>query len=245
MIKACEVGETLDVSGTTISRFTRRLGCRDYKELKHLVADQNRLEGPAVKLMHTLRSEEGFTLDNWILRQQLYLQKTMERLDKKEFKEAVLSLCSARRVFIHAKSASASLGKLLMFRLRRLGMQAMLLPSGGSEVLEGLAQAKEGDLVVMFSFSKISQEGKMILEYQKEAGYRTLAFVSRMFVPEEEQADIQLFVYRGEAKEYHSMTAPAALVDALVVALSGQMGEDSVDALSHLYSMKKTYAPNR
>ena len=65
----------------------------------------------------------------------------------------------------------------------------------------------------------------MILGYRKEAGYQTLAFISRAFVPEEERADIQLFAYRGEAKEYHSMTAPAALVDALVVAVSEQMGE--------------------
>ena len=132
-----------------------------------------------------------------------------------------------------------------MFRLWRLGIQSILLPSGGSEVLEGLSQAKAGDLLVMFSFSKLSQEGKIILEYQKEAGYQTLAFISRAFVPEEERADIQLFAYRGEVKEYHSMTAPAALVDALVVAVSEQMGEASVEKLSHLYSMKKTYAPNR
>ena len=60
-----EVGEKLDVSGTTISRFVRRLGCGDYKELRRLVADQNISEGPAVKLMQTLHSEEAFTVDNW------------------------------------------------------------------------------------------------------------------------------------------------------------------------------------
>ena len=85
----------------------------------------------------------------------------------------------------------------------------------------------------------------MILAYQKEAGYHTLAFCSRSFVPEEERADIQLFVYRGEAKEYHSMTAPAALVDALVVAVSERLGEHAVENLSHLYRMKKKYAPTR
>ena len=240
-----EVGEKLDVSGTTISRFVRRLGCGDYKELRRLVADQNISEGPAVKLMQTLHAEEAFTVDNWFLRQQMYLQKTLEGLEQEEFQKAVSALCSAHRVFIHAKSASSSLGQLLMFRLRRLGIQSVLLPSGGSEVLEGLSQAKAGDLVAMFSFSKLSQEGKMILGYRKEAGYQTLAFISRAFVPEEERADIQLFAYRGESKEYHSMTAPAALVDALVVAVSEQMGEASVGNLSHLYHMKKTYAPNR
>lgn len=239
------VGKRLDVSGTTISRFVRRLGCEDYKDLKRLVADQNLSEGPAAKMMKTLRSDREFTVENWILRQQMYLQKTLEGLNPDDFAEAVSAILEAHRVFIHAKSASSSLGQLLMFRLRRIGIEAVLLPSGGSEVLEGLSQAKESDLVVMFSFSKVSQEGKMILGYQKEAGYRTLAFCSRAFIPENEQADIQLFVYRGEAKEYHSMTAPAAMVDALVVAVSEQMGEQSVQSLSNLHNLKKNYAPDR
>ena len=97
-----------------------------------------------------------------------------------------------------------------MFRLRRLGIEVVLLPSGGSEVLEGLSQARSDDLVVLFSFSKVSREGRMILAYQKQARYRTLAFTSRSYLPEDERADMNLFVYRGEAKEYHSMTAPAA-----------------------------------
>ena len=48
------MGEKLGVSGTTISRFVRRLGCGNYKEFRRLMADQNIPEGPAVKLMQTL-----------------------------------------------------------------------------------------------------------------------------------------------------------------------------------------------
>ena len=36
------------------------------------MADQNIPEGPAVKLMQTLHSEEAFTVDKWFLRQQTY-----------------------------------------------------------------------------------------------------------------------------------------------------------------------------
>lgn len=239
------VSSRLGVSGPTISRFVRHVGCEDYKELKRYVAAQSMSEGPAAKMMETLSSDREFTVESWVLRQQMYLQKTLEGLDKDEFQKAVLSIVNSHRVFIHAKSASASLGQLLMFRLRRIGIEAQLLPSGGSEVLEGLAHVKEDDIVIMFSFSKISKEGRMILKHQKATGYRTIAFCSRVFMPEEEQADIQLFVYRGEPTEYHSMAAPAAMVDALVVAVSEQMGSEAVKRLSDLHKMKKTYAPDR
>lgn len=56
---------------------------------------------------------------------------------------------------------------------------------------------------------------------------------------------MNLFVYRGEAKEYHSMTAPAALVDALVVAVSEKLGDEAVQRLSNLHRLKKAYDPTR
>lgn len=236
-----QLAARLGVSDATISRFARHVGCRDFKELKSVVVRQSTGEGPAAKMAGTLLREPGFRVENWLLQQQLCLQKTLEQMDTAEFDRAVQAILDARRVFIHAKSASASLGQLLLFRLRRLGLSVSVLPSGGSEVLEGLAQAGEGDLVIMFSFLKVSREGRMILDYQKSAGCRTLAFSSRLYAPREEQADINLFVYRGDIKEYHSMAAPAAMVDALVVALSEKMGAASVRQLSRLHELKENY----
>ena len=233
-----DVGKKLGVSGTTLSRFARRVGCGDYKGLKRLVSQQEQPAGPAAKLLET---QQGFTVENWMLRQQLCLEKTLEGLDPQAFEQAAQALLDCHRVFIHAKSASASLGQLLLFRLRRLGIEAILLPSGGSEVLEGLSQARSDDLVVLFSFSKVSWEGRTILDYQKRAGYRTLAFTSRSYLPEDQRANINLFAYRGEAKEYHSMAAPAALLDALVVAVSEELGDQAVQRLSRLHQMKKAY----
>lgn len=153
------------------------------------------------------------------------------------------ALISARRIFLHGKNASSSLANMLAFRLRRLGLPVSLLPSGGSELLEGLLQAGGQDLVVMFSFSKLSREGRIILEHSKTAGYRTLAFVSRTCIPPEERADISLFAYRGEEKEYHSMAAPTALLDVLTVAVTGRMGRRGTDSLERLHHLKASYFP--
>lgn len=231
-----------DTSEATVSRFVRHVGCKNYKELKQRVMEQAALEGPAAKMVQTLTENDSFSLEGWMHKQQCYLEKTLESLDDKVFRQAVTAVLSARRVFIHAKSASAALGRLLSFRLRRLGIETILLPSGGSEVLEGLAQVHKDDLVIMFSFSKVSYEGEMILQCQKDAGYTTLAFTSRTFIPDAQKADINVFVYRGPAKEYHSISAPAAVVDALVVAVSEQMGPESARHLSRLYEIKKKYS---
>lgn len=234
-----QLAKRLEISDATLSRFARHAGCRDFKALKTLVMEQ--ASGPAVKIAGTLHREEHFSPVGFLQQQQLYLQKTAEQLDEATFDRAAQIIAQAKRILIYGKKASSSLAQLIYFRLRRLGLQVSLLPSGGSELLEGLGQIGEGDLVILFSFSKLSREGKILLEQGRRAGYQTLAFVSRTCLPPEESADMNLFVYRGAEKEYHSMAAPTALLDALVVAVTKQMGADGVAALKTLHELKKTY----
>lgn len=236
-----QLAQRLGLSDATVSRFARHVGCTDFKELKTMVVEQS--AGPAAKMAGTLSQDGVFSPAAWLERQQLYLQKTASQLNQEEFDRAVEALVSARQIFLHGKNASSSLAQMLTFRLRRLGLPVSPLPSGGSELLEGLLQARKQDLVVMFSFSKLSREGRIILEHSRIAGYQTLAFVSRTCIPSEEQADISLFSYRGEGKEYHSMAAPTALLDALTVAVTGQLGQQGADTLDRLHQMKSSYFP--
>ena len=238
-----QLANRLQLADATVSRFVRHVGCADYRELRQLVKRQSAAgPGPAAKMAETLNRETGFTLDAWMRRQQLLLQKTLEELRSDQFAQAVRAVQEARHVWIHAKNASASPGQLLFFRARRLGIPVTLLPSGGSELLEGLAQVQKDDLVILFCLSKLSREGQTILDYSREAGFRTLSFSGRSYVPADEQADINLFVSRGEPNEYHSMTAPSALVDALIVALSESMGTEAGLRLERLHQLKEKYA---
>ncbi len=236
-----QLSQRLGLSDATVSRFARHAGCTDFKGLKNLVVEQ--AAGPAAKMASTLSQDGAFSPTAWLERQQLYLQKTAQQLDQAEFDRGVEAIASARRIFLHGKNASASLARMLAFRLSRLGLSVSLLPSGGSELLEGLLQAGESDLVVMFSFSKLSREGRVILDHGKTAGYQTLAFVSRTCIPPEERADISLFAYRGEEKEYHSMAAPTALLDVLTVAVTGRLGQRGTDSLERLHQLKTNYFP--
>ena len=76
---------------------------------------------------------------------------------------------------------------------------------------------------------------------EEAAGYRTLCFTGRLHPPAEERADLNLYVYRGTEKEYHSMTAAAALVDTLVVAASQRLGADGAARLKELHRMKQEF----
>ena len=70
------------------------------------------------------------------------------------------------------------------------------------------------------------------------------SFVGRTCLPAEDRADISLFAYRGTEKEYHSMAAPAALLDALAVAVAERLGTEGTERLQSLHRMKKDYFPD-
>lgn len=236
-----QLAAQLRMSEATVSRFVRHIGCGDFKELKKRVARESTGRGAARKLAGTLMKGEGFCLEEWFAHQQACLEQTLSHTDPEELERAVRALKDARRIYIHAKNASASIGQLLFFRLRRLGLDVSLIPSGGSEVLEGIAHAGAGDVAVTFGFGKLSEEGRMILSCARMAGFTTIAFTSRLYTVSEQRADISLYVYRGQEEEYHSMTAAAAVADALVLAVSERMKEASAKSLVRLQNLKEAY----
>lgn len=241
-LSIAQLAETLSMSEATVSRFARHVGCRDFKHLKQVVLAQTQTHtGPADKLAATLAEGDGAPLPHWLEQQRYCLEKTEALLDPAEFHRAVQAIVEARRVFVYAKNASRSMAELLRFRLRRIGVDVRLLAGAGNELLEGLAAAGPGDLVVVFSFSKRSTEGAILLDWQREAGYRTLLFTGQLSPLPDPQPDIRLFVYRGEANEYHSMAAPAAIVDALVLGVSAKLGDRAVDRLARLRALKQRY----
>lgn len=240
-----QLAKRLEMSEATISRFARHIGYTDFKDMKNHVAARKVGKGPARKIAGTLMKNQGFDIRKWFSYQQECLERTQDQIDSGEMDRALKAIQNAEKIYIHAKNASSSAGQLFFFRLRRLGYNVSMIPSGGSEVIEGIAHAGEKDLIIIFSYSKVSAEGKIILDYAQTAGYKTLAFTSRLYAPSEQRADINIYVYRGEKEEYHSMTTAVAMIDAMVLALSERMSATSAERLGKVENLKKLYRKDR
>lgn len=236
-----QLSKETGMSEATISRFAKHMGFRDYKDMRNKIIRQQSEHGAARKLAGTLSKSEGFDLYQWFSFQQECMQITLDNTNLEMFSQAIDFILNAKRIYIHAKNASSSAAQLLFFRLRRLGFDVIIIPSGGSESMEGIAHAGKGDLVILFSFSKLSKEGKSILDYSKIAEFSTLSFTSRRLLPKDQSADVNLYVYRGEENEYHSMSTAITMIDALVLALSEKMQPLSSERLMKVQKLKKKY----
>lgn len=237
-----DVARCVGSSEPTVSRFARHCGYSDFKELKRTVLQHISEENPpAGKLRSTLESISVSIPRGFLQHQQYCIEKTLEFLDENQLERASQSILTANHIYIHAKGASSSMAELLRFRLHRFGMNVTLLPAGSSELFEHLNFINENDLVILFGFQRTSREAEVILDYQKQVNYKCIFFTSRMYHLLNCKNIISLYVFRGEPSEYHSMAAPAALLDALIVTLGAKTETDSSGKLEHLYKLKEHY----
>lgn len=241
-ITISDAARAIGSSEPTISRFARHCGYADFKELKSTVLQHlSGTDSPAGKLNSTIASTSAGTPGGFLLHQQFCIEKTLAFLDPDLMEQAVSAITEAEVVYLYAKGAALSLAHLTHFRLTRFGIRAVLLPPGSSELFEYMNLFTGKDLVILFGFQKTPKEAQVLLDHQKKVHYTCVFFTSRLYQTANDSRVIPLYVYRGEPMEYHSMSAPAALLDALVVMIGAKMGKRSEQYLDSLYELKEHY----
>ena len=235
-----EVAKSLAISEATMSRFVRHVGFKDYKDFKHYIASKTELAPPVVKMANTL-SNEPFSIDSWFKRQSAYILQSLQSINDEDIAQAIDMIQKARQVYVFGKNSSYALANMAIYRLRRIGIKIQALEGSIAEIIEGMANIDSKDLVVYFAFNKLSNEAKMILNEAKKEGFKTIAITSRSFKPLRERADLELVVYRGEEREYHSQASAVVLIDALALALSESAGAKAFEVLERIHQLKKTY----
>ena len=88
---------------------------------------------------------------------------------------------------------------------------------------------------------KYPGKGRSSLTAERRPDTKPICFTSRLLAPGKNRLTSTSTYTGARKKEYHSMTAAAALVDALIVALSERLGADGAKNLQKIHKMKKRY----
>lgn len=236
-----QISEELDISIATLSRFVRHVGYENYKDLKTAIMEHEKSPTPASKLQKTLSKKDSTDIKSLLKIQEEYLNKTSENISEEDVNRAIDYIFNSKNIYLFGKGASRGLTELFAFRLKRFNKKIFLFNSGGSAIFEDLAHIDKNDLIIIFGFHKTPIEAKVILEYSKETGCKTILFTDQLYLEENLKGTVNFYVYRGEVKEYHSMSSPTALIDSLIILLAKRLEQESVDNLSKLYKLKEKY----
>lgn len=216
VISSDDIARQLGVSTSTISRFWTKIGFKNLKDLKRAVYE-NQSATPFSRLSGALSQwgEEGVTLDFLMDRMSRYMEKTFRVVTPQMLDQAVQMILEAGQIYMFAPDASRGIGALLQYRLRRLGIRIEVLPSG-SQIYDFMVNLKEGDLLILYGYSRILTEARILLEYGARTGCRSILFTDILAGDLLSQANLVLYSFRGEPNDYHFMGVPVILTDLLV-----------------------------
>lgn len=236
-----DLARELSVSEATISRFSKKAGFADFKSLRRAVLEDYKNITPSDKLEKTILDQEKLSLSSLLLKQAQFLEKTLEKIDEDQLEASLDAILRADTIYIHGKSSSRAVAELLNFRLNRFDLNVKKMTANGSEIAESLAGIGKDDVVIFFASYSFSRETRLILDYSKKVGFKTICFTSMAQLPEKFKPSYTLFAYRGSEDEYHSQTVPVALADAIVVLLAQRFNAKSRDKMNRIDTLKKLY----
>lgn len=240
-ITAEDLSRRLNISTATISRFWSKIGFRNLKDLKHNLYEKQ--ESTPYSRMNAALSqwkECGISPDLLLERLSFQLEKTFQVVKPEQVDEAVKLLISSRQVYIFAPDVSKGLGNILQYRLLRLGILLIPLP-GGSQLYDAMVNLKQGDLVLLFGYSRLLTEVQILLSYSEKAGYQTILFTDSLAEEHLSNANLTLYSFRGEPNDYHSVATPLLLIDLLIMKASQSLG-GGLEKAKKLQNLREQYA---
>lgn len=234
------IAKKTGVSNATIGRFWRKIGFKNIKDFQKALA-QSKETTPASRIKNTLMEiqDENADISELLMKNMKNIETTIDTLSLKDIDKAANLLLCQRRIYIFAPDASLGIAQIMQYRLRRLGIE-MIFVEGGSSIYEYLNNIEKEDLILIFCFSKILAETKILLDYGETRKVPAILFTDLYSHPLKDQAACTICSYRGEKKEYHSMVAPLSILDCIIITLALKK-ENTVSHMEELNRLRSEY----
>ena len=242
-----DLAQAVGVSKSTVVRFAKSMGYKDFPEFKREI--QKEMRG---KLRAAARMEETFAelgddeniFAKLIKRDIQLLQETLQAASFPDFHKAVEIIWRAQKGFIIGLNASMALAYLLHFRLVRVKKDARwIFLTGGTSLLEQLAFMNPSDVLIAIDFLQVPREVQAALQHAKKVGAPILGITDFPSSAIAKAADVCLYAKRGLHTTVNSLTPAFSLVNALAIAVVWTKKADSIKALTDLDSLLEGHRP--
>ena len=241
---ASKLGETVDVSESTVVRFATEMGFKGYPELQKELQQMIKSKLTAVQRMEVssnLIGEEDAIKK--VLNGDIDLiRDTLESVSDIEFQKAVETINKAKKIYILGVRSSAALASFLYFYLNPVFENVVLVDtSSGSEMFEQMFRISEEDVCVAISFPRYSKQTINALRFINDRGTKIIAITDSAVSPIAEYADTLLVAKSDIVSVVDSLVAPLSLINALIVALTFSRREEVYNNFNKLESIWDEY----
>ena len=236
-----DLAEACNVSISTISRFWEIINFKNFREFKNFLRQETSFS-PADKIKTAFdKITDNKVISDIMLSSSNYIKQTVDRLDNNNFENMIAAINKCSTLHIYSSSSSSCLSSLLEFRLKRFDIDVKVLAKSGHELFEDLIHIKKNDVIIIFGFTQESPEIKVLFDLAKNIDCKTVLITDLMVSSMIDNATFYFYTARGELWEFHSMIAPLALVESIIVSVGKAREEKSLDKLKELQELRNNY----
>ena len=227
-------------SEATIVRFSKRLGCRGYQDLKLTLAKEHEKKVVAPVITS---NDDCFSIFEKVCNDAyMSLERTKKTLSAENMSRAMEAITSARRVVLIGLGTSAQVAEDASNKLLRAGCNSSAYADTHMQAI-AVSQLRPGDVVIGISQSGSSKDIVESMKVARSRGATTISITSKERSPIARQSDILLLTDTEETKHsslgLNSHISRLILIDALCykivyqnTALAHSVGESEAELLS-------------
>ena len=241
---ANKLGQTVDVSESTVVRFAAELGYDGYPAMQRTLQEMIRNKLTAVQRIQVSndRLAHQDTLSTVIQADVENLRLTLEEVDRRAFDQAVQAILRAKRVYILGVRSSSALANFMTFYFNLILENVTLVNTiSTSELFEQIFHIGQEDVFIGISFPRYSRRTVRAMRFAKDRGAINIAITDSDLSPLCELADYTLMARSDMASFVDSLTAPLSLVNALIVAVSREKNDELAETLGRLEKIWDEY----
>ena len=246
---ASRLGETVQVSESTVVRFAAELGCGGYPNMQRALQEIVRSKLTSIQRIEVANDRlSGQDVLSTVMQADMELiRATLAEVDQERFSRAVDAILAARRIYILGLRSSAALADFLGFYFQMIfdNVQVVHTSSSG-EIFEQLLRVGPEDVVIGLSFPRYSSRTVQALRFARDRGAGVVALTDSETSPLAETATELLLAQSDMASFVDSLVAPLSLVNALIVAVGRRRNEDveqTFAGLERIWSEYEVYEP--
>jgi len=228
---AAKMGSVVGVSESTVVRFATELGFEGYPQMQRALKGYTSNRLTSVQRMDVMNEQIG---NDDILPRTLnfdieQIRKTLEEIDKDEFRRTVEELSSARNVYVIGARSAAVLARYIVFYFNIIVENCKIIhTTSTSEMFEQILDIGERDIMISVSFPRYSKHTVKASKFAHEHGAKVIAITDSQSSPLAPYADHLLIAHSDMSSFADSIVAPMSLINALISAV-GMNKKDYVE----------------
>lgn len=244
---AARLGETLNISESTVVRFAMGIGYEGYQEFQKALEECVKGKLSTIQKMDAKygRSTQSEILTSVLNADIEKLEDTIHNLDPAAFEMAVSTILEADIVYIMGLRSNEPLAAFLHFYLNMIRGKVVLIDTTSvTETFEQMIHISEKDCFIGISFPRYSMRTLKAMEFANDRNAKVIAITDNIHSPMNLYSSCNLFARSDMVSIVDSLVAPLSVINAIVVALCikcpGEV-KDNLETLEEVWNNYQVY----